>query len=251
MIEAVSTNGFLAALFGPGVVRTQRAAGRPEGNEGGSGETTSRTSRYAQPVDRVELSSFSQSSDAPSFGDSSSGNPSSSGARVSATDVGTGAGQSGIAGQQLTPEEDKQVRKLKQRDAEVRRHEQAHKSAAGGNATGAPTFEYQTGPDGKRYAVGGEVSIDTSAVSGDPQATIQKMQQIRRAALAPAQPSGQDRAVAAQAQAAEQKASSELAKKRRDDQAGPSGQNGAGQALSLTRFQVPAATRGDLLDLVA
>ncbi|MEJ2153906.1 MAG: putative metalloprotease CJM1_0395 family protein [Desulfobacteraceae bacterium] len=34
---------------------------------------------------------------------------------------------------------------------------------------------------------------------GSPDATIRKMQQIRRAALAPAQPSGTDRAVAAQA----------------------------------------------------
>ncbi|MCH8129990.1 MAG: hypothetical protein IIC70_08840, partial [Acidobacteria bacterium] len=60
------------------------------------------------------------------------------------------------------------------------------KAAAGSNASGGPTFEFTTGPDGKRYAVGGEVQIDTSAVDGDPQATIQKMQQVRRAALAPA-----------------------------------------------------------------
>jgi hypothetical protein len=48
------------------------------------------------------------------------------------------------------------------------------------------------------YAVGGEVQIDTSP-AGSPEATIRKMQQIRRAALAPSQPSGTDRAVAAQA----------------------------------------------------
>ena len=64
---------------------------------------------------------------------------------------------------------------------------------------GAVSFQYQTGPDGKRYAVGGEVPIDVSSVEGDPRATLAKMQQIRRAALAPASPSGQDRAVAAQA----------------------------------------------------
>lgn len=217
------------------------------------GRKGTRAARYAQPVDRVELSA-----QGPSAGSLSSDSPSddlsSGGARVAATDPGSSASQSGAAGKKLTPEEEKQVRKLKQRDAEVRRHEQAHKSAAGGNATGAPTFEYQTGPDGKRYAVGGEVSIDTSAVSGDSQATIQKMQQVRRAALAPAQPSGQDRAVAAQAQAAEQKASTELAKERRNDQAGPSGrtdQKGVSSALSTSSFQTLAATRGDLLDLVA
>ena len=74
---------------------------------------------------------------------------------------------------------------------------QAHMAAAGGNARGGPSYEYQTGPDGKRYAVGGEVSIDASAVSGDPKATIRKAQQVCRAALEPGDPSGQDRSVAA------------------------------------------------------
>ena len=63
---------------------------------------------------------------------------------------------------------------------------------------GGASYQYQSGPDGNMYAVGGEVGIDTSP-AGSPEATIQKMQQIQRAALAPAQPSGTDRAVAAQA----------------------------------------------------
>lgn len=46
----------------------------------------------------------------------------------------------------------------------MRAHEQAHKTAAGGLAQGGATFEYQTGPDGKQYAVSGEVKIDTSPV---------------------------------------------------------------------------------------
>jgi len=53
--------------------------------------------------------------------------------------------------------------------------------------------------------VGGEVQIDTSP-AGSPEATIRKMQQIRRAALAPSQPSGTDRAVAAQASQVETQA---------------------------------------------
>ena len=44
-------------------------------------------------------------------------------------------------------------------DREERQHEQAHLSAAGGHARGGPSYQYETGPDGKRYAVGGEVSI--------------------------------------------------------------------------------------------
>lgn len=90
------------------------------------------------------------------------------------------------------------LRELKQRDQEVKAHEQAHASV-GGSLTSSPTYTYQKGPDGVRYAVGGEVQIDVSPVNGDPQATLDKMQLVQRAALAPAEPSAQDRQVAAQA----------------------------------------------------
>lgn len=96
---------------------------------------------------------------------------------------------------ELTEEEQKVVEKLKQRDSEVKAHEQAHLAAAGGLAKGGPSYTYQVGPDGKQYAIGGEVQIDTSPGS-TPEETIAKMQQVRRAALAPAQPSGQDISVA-------------------------------------------------------
>lgn len=99
----------------------------------------------------------------------------------------------------LTEEEQKQVDELKARDMEVKSHEQAHIAAGGSYVRGAASYDYQTGPDGKKYAVGGEVSIDTSAVEGDPQATINKAQVVIKAAMAPAEPSGQDRAVASQA----------------------------------------------------
>ena len=112
---------------------------------------------------------------------------------------------------QLSQQELTQLRELRTRDREVRAHEQAHASAAGSLARGGPSYQYQKGPDGQLYAVGGEVSIDTSAVSGDPQATAEKAQKIRRAALAPAQPSPQDRAVAAAATALEASARAELA----------------------------------------
>lgn len=123
-----------------------------------------------------------------------------------------GAGKS-----ELTEEEKKEVQELEQRDREVRRHEQAHKSAAGQYA-GSPSFKFEVGPDGKRYAVGGEVSIDVSPVADDPQATIQKMQQIRQAANAPAQPSDQDRQIAAQAAQLEQQARAELAAQKTEEQ---------------------------------
>ena len=115
------------------------------------------------------------------------------------------------ATQELTDGEKQQVSELKQRDAEVKAHEAAHLAAAGGLAQGGASYEYQKGPDGQNYAVGGEVSIDSSPVHGDPEATITKAQQIRSAALAPASPSSQDYKVAASASQMEAEARQELA----------------------------------------
>ena len=90
------------------------------------------------------------------------------------------------------------IRSLESRDKEVRNHERAHASV-GGSHTGAPTYSYETGPDGKKYAVEGEVSVDLTPVAGDPKETIAKMKQVQAAALAPADPSSQDIQVAASA----------------------------------------------------
>ncbi|TAN58260.1 MAG: hypothetical protein EPN26_01740 [Rhodospirillales bacterium] len=109
---------------------------------------------------------------------------------------------------QLTDEQQRVVDKLKQREAEVRAHEQAHKMA-GGSYAGSPSYTTTQGPDGRRYITGGEVSIDIGSVEGDPEATIRKMEQIKRAALAPSDPSSQDRAVAMQAEAIKARAEGE------------------------------------------
>ena len=108
----------------------------------------------------------------------------------------------------LTEEEHKKVEELKRRDREVRSHEQAHKNA-GGPLAGQPQFETERGPDGRTYAVNGEVSIDTSAVPNNPDATIRKMEIVKRAALAPSQPSAKDRQVAADAERKAQQARQE------------------------------------------
>lgn len=110
-------------------------------------------------------------------------------------------------GSELSEEEKQTVQELKDRDREVRQHEQAH-IAAGAGYAGAASYSYQRGPDGNNYAVGGEVSIDTSP-EGDPEATAAKMRIVRAAALAPANPSGQDMAVAAAASKAEMQATQE------------------------------------------
>lgn len=115
------------------------------------------------------------------------------------------------AEQQQEQAEQKELGELQSRDQEVRAHEQAH-AAVGGQYASAPTYSYQRGPDGNQYAIGGEVQIDLSEIPGNPQATVQKMQQVRAAALAPAEPSGADRRVAADASRRMLAARAEMAK---------------------------------------
>ncbi|MEM9145044.1 MAG: putative metalloprotease CJM1_0395 family protein [Pseudomonadota bacterium] len=100
---------------------------------------------------------------------------------------------------QLDPNELAELTKLEERDRKVRAHEAAH-AQAGGRFAGSPRYDFVVGPDGKRYAVGGRVQIDMSTDPSDPEATIRKMQIIKRAALAPVDPSPTDRRVAALAE---------------------------------------------------
>jgi len=127
---------------------------------------------------------------------------------------GSGQGQEAAAddddadGDGLNEAEEKQVQDLKERDREVRAHEQAH-ARVGGAYASAPSYTFQQGPDGKRYAIGGEVQIDT-AKERTPEATIRKMQIVIRAATAPAEPSSQDLKVAQQARSQLADAQAEL-----------------------------------------
>lgn len=148
----------------------------------------------------------------------------------SASDTGRDINASGQNANGLDEQQQREIQALKARDSEVRAHEQAHLAAAGGLATSGASFQYVTGPDGQRYASGGEVGIDVSPVANDPQATLLKAETIRRAALAPAQPSGQDLSVASKAAAMANKASAEL--------------------LLKTQGQ-DASSHGTLLDVVA
>lgn len=111
---------------------------------------------------------------------------------------------------ELSDAEQRQLNELRARDREVRAHEAAH-ARVGGEFAGSPGFTFETGPDGRQYAVAGEVSIDRSPVPGDPEATIQKLEKVIRAAMAPVSPSDQDRSVAATARADLQAARAEAA----------------------------------------
>lgn len=106
-------------------------------------------------------------------------------------------------------QKDAQVQELKQIEREVIAHEAAHMAAAG-SLGGGVSYTYTAGPDGKRYITGGEVPIQIQPGS-TPEETLRNMQQVQRAALAPADPSGQDRQVAARAAAMAAQARSEIA----------------------------------------
>jgi len=143
---------------------------------------------------------------------------------------------------ELTEAEQEEVRDLQKRDAEVRRHEQAHANT-GRPYTGSPQYEFEQGPDGKRYAVAGHVSIDVSPVHGDPKATIRKMEKVHRAALAPAEPSAQDRAVASQAQQEKLKAQRDVAQgKETDDPLTPQVERAEPHAHGASDEGAPAAS---------
>jgi len=110
----------------------------------------------------------------------------------------------------------KEIETLEKRDREVQTHEEAHR-AAGGQYASAPGYEYTTGPDNKRYVTDGEVSIDVSEAA-TPAKTIQKMEQVRKAALAPAEPSAQDLKVASEATQVINRAKSDQASEQSDTQ---------------------------------
>ncbi len=120
--------------------------------------------------------------------------------------------------EKLSEDEKRLVQDLRSRDAEVRTHEAAHQ-AAGGGMTGAASYTYQQGPDGRMYAIGGEVSISIPSGS-TPQESMRNAQQAIAAAMAPADPSGQDFAVASSAMVMLMKAQQQLLKESQESMLG-------------------------------
>lgn len=240
--------GFVASVLGavepvgapgtPPSVR-ERGSARP----GAVGEAEATSSAFGPGV-AVSLSAEAQSLVGPGAPAKSSSGDGSRADAEARKELAAEAGPRGGSGRpgELTDDEQEEVTRLEQRDAEVRAHENAHKAAAGQHARGGPTYEFERGPDGRRYAVGGEVQIDTSPVPNDPDATILKMRQVRRAALAPAEPSPQDRRVASEASQQESAA-------RREKLAQQQAEGGARKSDAYSR----ASERplGGVLDLTA
>lgn len=151
------------------------------------------------------------------------------------TSEGSSEGTEQTEGAESEEADHQETQQLKKRDREVRAHEQAHLGALGAYRSGGASFQFETGPDGQRYAVSGEVPVDVSE-GRTPEETIRKMQTIRRAALAPADPSGADRQVAAQASQIEAQARSELAKPAEESE-----KSGAPSEASATDDEIESA----------
>ena len=182
MIEHINSFNFSSACFDRYADHSQQQRLSPQ-------------TASAQPADTVEISAR--------------------GREYLKADSATARGPAGEA--ELDAEQQRQVNELKQTDREVKAHERAHMAAGGGLVMGSANYQYQRGPDGNQYAVGGEVKIDTSREK-EPKDTIRKMQQVKRAALAPSQPSGQDRSVAARASQIEAESRIELLKENSERQ---------------------------------
>lgn len=193
-VATYDQNGKIGALL-----RSQSA--QPFANVADQGSTAAE--KYQ---DKVTLSADGLAQSRQEESDGNKGTPA-----AEATDSGSTeqpGGQQTLA-LELTTAEEKMVRQLRERDREVKNHEMAHLANAGQYARGGPTYSYQQGPDGRRYAVGGEVPIDVSQEK-TPEQTLQKMRAVKRAALAPAEPSAADRSIAATATALESLARQEL-----------------------------------------
>jgi hypothetical protein len=170
------------------------------------------------------------------------------------------SGSATTAGQ-LTPAQQHQVEQLKQIDQHVRDHEQAHLRAAHGIVNSGPSYSYTYGPDGKAYATGGEVGIDTGAET-KPQANIDKGRQIQAAALAPSDPSPQDYRVASAGAQLESRGHTDLVKEQRQERAtkaasGQPEQSPVPQDTAQTRVSqaysgaILATSRGSSLNIYA
>ena len=134
-------------------------------------------------------------------------------------------------GLHVSDEDKRLIRELQKRDQEVRAHEQAHKLAASDLVKGAATYTYQIGPDGKRYAIGGEIHIDTSP-GNTPEESLEKARKIKSAASAPAEPSSRDHSVAADAAKLEANARKELQENRRENGQSRSSLDGPAKGVS-------------------
>ncbi len=201
------------------------------------------TGGVAAPVQRPAAGGAKAAESGSGASSSGSGNAAASGAEWNG-----GYGQSlgknpfaAAAGKsELSEDEQRQVEKLKETDRKVRAHEQAHMAGGGALVQGGASYTYDKGPDGRMYAVAGEVSIDVSP-GRSPEESLAKAQQIRAAAMAPADPSPQDRRVAAGAARLESSARAEQAKEQATEATAAKEGSGSAEGVPEEQASVPVA----------
>lgn len=148
--------------------------------------------------------------------------------------------------QELSIKEKLDLMILQNEERNVREHERSHLRAARDLAVSGPAFQYKRGPDGKKYAIHGEVNIDSTGVSGDTQATIEKALKIQRAAMAPADPSPKDLQAAARARIMESKAYRKLARENQHQ----AGENQENLTPAIDAYQNVMANQKNLYEIL-
>ncbi len=111
--------------------------------------------------------------------------------------------------------DDPALQRIKNIDRNVRLHENSHASADGVQTIGTARYKYAEGPDGKLYAVGGEVTVAVQS-SGKPEDNLRAARALRSSALSSDNPSPADFAAAADAGQIEIEALSQMAKRAKE-----------------------------------
>lgn len=142
---------------------------------------------------------------------------------------------------QLTEADLARIRQLSLQDSQVRLNEEAH-VRVGGQYAGSPSYDFETGPDNRQYAISGEVSFNDTPIAGNPEATIRKLSIVKKAALAPAEPSTQDRAIASKASNGITQAQAQLRAQQLQEQA-KAASDEADAKLAESRAEAKARTQ--------
>ena len=69
---------------------------------------------------------------------------------------------------------------MRKNGSNVKLRELVHRAIIGNYVRGAVSFDYDTGPDGLKYAVAGHTTVDTRPIINNPEASIRKAQAIKR-----------------------------------------------------------------------
>ena len=118
------------------------------------------------------------------------------------------------ASRELSEAELRELSRLQRRDDQMRLHEQVHVAKSADGAL-RRSFTYVRGADNKTYAVSNSLKADFTPVPNDPEATVDKMKSIKRAALSDEARTPQSSLVAGQAAARERVAAEQIAKQQR------------------------------------